>query len=206
MAEIIDMDHRRRENNLITEEPLEFRRGDWRGGHAMLCSRKESQRYEAHRHEAFRQPGHSHLQFVPNHILLSDGYHYTLEGLFRHRRDPALMRRVYRLAGLMECITNASSPVLRTDLLRRFYEFILEERKQLQVVWRGNVHQFLFPLHPDHYNPNSFTNRIAAASSLKELYEGIEAETNRQFQILGDFYVFYLPLNLFPVNGGSDTP
>jgi len=197
MADIIDLRHKQREkNNLITAGPLEFRRGDWHSGYAMLCLREESNRYEAHRLEALSAPGHEHIAFVPNHYTLEGGYHYTVIGLFRHRENEELMHRVYRLAGYMECVTNTPSPILRTDLLRRFYKTILEERKELNVVWRGNAQHFLFPLSPDLYSPNRFAQRIAAAESLKGLYKAVELETDTQFDILSRSYVFYIPEHL----------
>lgn len=100
---------------------------------------------------------------------------------------------MYRLAGLMECVTNASSPILRTDLLRRFYKDILEERAELNVVWRGSVRHFLLPLHSEHYNPNLFQNAVINASTLKDLFEAVQSETNAQFDIISRHYMFYLP-------------
>lgn len=189
-------DRHRPPDNIVTLRPLEFRRGDWRLGTAMMVKREESARYERHRLEAFAREGHTHVAQVPNHFALDDGCHYTLMGLFRYRSDEPLMRRVYRLAGWMECVTNAPSPILRTDLLRRFYKSILEEREALNIVWRGNVRYFLFPLHVEYYNPNILVHRVSRTESLKELYEVIEEEANRQFDILAEHYVFYLPENL----------
>ena len=204
MAEILPFP-RREASNLVADHPLELRRGDWNGGYGMLCVRGESLRYEDHRKEALHGRDHQHIRFVPEHFALSDGCHYTLQGLLRHRKDEALMRKVYRLAGLMECITGAPSAILRTDLLRRFYELILQEREALHVFWRGNVHKFLFPLHPDLYNPNLFTYRISLAGSLKELYENIEHETDTQFDILCQSYVIYLPIRfLVPDSDGAE--
>lgn len=197
MADIIDITgHRRSRDNLIAAHPLEFRRGDWHSGYAMLCTKGESARYEAHRSDVLGAPGHQHLAFVPNHFTLDDGCHYTTIGLFRYRNDESMMRRVYRLAGWMECVTNAPSPILRTDLLRRFYKSILEERDALNLVWRGNVRFFLLPLQAAHSNPNMFLHRISLAVSLKDLYEAIESETNAQFDALSHHYVFYMPESL----------
>jgi hypothetical protein len=197
VADIIDMrDRNRPPDNSITMEPLEFRRGDWQLGSAMMCTRRESARYEAHRLEAFSKQGHTHVAHVPIHFALDNGCHYTLLGLFRYRNDEALMRRVYRLAGWMECVTNAPSPILRTDLLRRFYKSILDEREALRLVWRGNVRYFLFPIHVDFYNPNLLVHRVSQTESLKELYTAIEEETGKQFDILAEHYVFYLPETL----------
>lgn len=197
MAELIDLTRRiQRLSNLIASRPLEWRRGDWATGFALMCTREESEGYEAHRLEAYQVEGHKHISLVPNHIKLDSGYHYTVMGLFRHRADEAEMRRVYYLAGLMECVTNASSPILRTDLLRRVYQSILEERERLGVVWRGNVFHFLLPLHLQYYNANAFHQRIASAESLKDLFQKLQSETDIQFDILARHYVFYLPGSL----------
>jgi hypothetical protein len=194
VADVIDITERLpAPDNLIVSHPLEFRKGEWHTGYALMCTRDESDRYERHRIEAFRAPGHQHIALVPNHLVLDGGYHYTVLGLFRYRSEEAKMRRVYRLAGLMECVTNAPSAILRTDLLRRFYKSILEERKQLDLAWRGNVHHFLLPIHPHVRNPSILFQNIAGAESLKGLYEAIDSETNAQFNILRSHYVFYLP-------------
>jgi hypothetical protein len=100
MAEVIDI--RRKPHgmeNLIADRPLEWRRGDWHTGAALLCTATESARFEAHRKEALQVDGHSHIATVPNHFKLDGGYHYTTLGLFRHRNDETMMRRVYQLAG-----------------------------------------------------------------------------------------------------------
>lgn len=196
MADVINISDRLPgRDNLIASHPLEFRRGDWHGGYAMLCTRRESAKYEEHRRQALGTPGHQHIGYVPNHISLEDGYHYTAVGLFRYRTDEEMMRQVYRLAGLMECVTNAPSAILRTDLLRRFYQTILDERERLNIVWRGNVRHFLLPLHPELHNPNLFFHHIAQSETLKDLYSAIESETNKQFDILSQSYVIYVPDN-----------
>jgi hypothetical protein len=199
MADVIQLSDRfPGRANLITPHPLEFRRGDWHGGYTMMCTRKESLKYEQHREQAFGTPGHQHIGYVPNHFSLENGSHYTVLGLFRYRNDESKMRKVYRLAGLMECVTNAPSSILRTDLLRRFYQTILQERESLNMVWRGNVRHFLLPLHPDLHNPNLFYHHVAASESLKDLFSAIERETNEQFDILKLHYVFYVPENPCP--------
>ncbi|NLI33892.1 MAG: hypothetical protein GX422_14105 [Deltaproteobacteria bacterium] len=194
LGELIDFTQKQAEKeNLIVARPLEFRRGDWQSGFAIMCTRAESERYEAHRLEATRIPGHRHIRHVPNHIRLDGGYHFTTLGLYRYRDEEEKMRRVYRLAGLMECVTGVCSPILRTDLLRKFYKDILREREELHVVWRGNVNHFLLPLSPDHYNANHFHHAVVNASTLKDLFATIESETNVQFHVISHHYVFYLP-------------
>ncbi len=196
MGDLIDLTSRfhRRESNLIVAYPLEFRRGEWQSAHAALCRKEESLRYEERREKALLEPGQGHvLQSVPNHVRLDEGYHYTVAALFRHRSDETAMRRIYRLAGLMECVTNVPSPVLRSDLLRRFYQNILEERESLGVVWGGNALHFLLPLDPGLYNPSLFFHYLSTADSLMNLFDAIEVETGRQFDILSKHYVIYLP-------------
>ncbi len=192
MADIIDLSTRLKPgNNLIVAHPLEFRRGDWLAGSAILCSRQESAKFEARRVKAPQD--RPFISPVPNHLTLDGGYYYTAVWLFRFREDEPRLRRLYYLAGLMECITRAPSPVLRTDLVRRFFKIINEEREKLGVAWKGHVHNFLLPLYPEHYNPNTFLNAIQDAPSMKDLLERIEEQTNAQFEILGAHYVFYVP-------------
>ncbi len=192
MADIIDLSTRFKPgNNLIASAPLEFRRGQWLSGSAILCTREESAKLEAQRRKATtdRPP----VTLVPNHVRLDGGYHFTFLWLFKFREDEERMRRLYWLAGLMECVTKAPSPVLRTDLVRRFFKIINEEREKLSVSWKGNVRDFLLPLHSEHYDPGVFIETIRNAPSLKDLLSGIEEETNSQFDILAEKYVFYVP-------------
>lgn len=192
MADIIDLSTRFKPgNNLIASAPPQFRRGQWLSGSAILCTREESAKLEAQRRKATtdRPP----VTLVPNHVRLDGGYHFTFLWLFKFREDEERMRRLYWLAGLMECVTKAPSPVLRTDLVRRFFKIINEEREKLSVSWKGNVRDFLLPLHSEHYDPGVFIETIRNAPSLKDLLSGIEEETNSQFDILAEKYVFYVP-------------
>ena len=138
-------------------------------------------------------PGQTPYNACPESFTLDGGYHYTCMWLFRFREDENRMRRLYRLAGLMECVTKAPSPVLRTDLVRRFFKIINEEREKLSVSWKGNVRNFLLPLLAEHYDPGVFMDTIGGAPSLRDLLAGIEKETNSQFDVLADGYVFYMP-------------
>ncbi len=199
MADIIDLSSRLKPaTNLITPHPLEFRKGDWLAANAVLCTREESARFEAHRQKVIQAQDRPFMSLVPNHFTLDGGYHFTALWLFRFRENEPVMRRLYRLAGLMECITRAPSPILRTDLVRRFFKIITEEREKLGVAWKGNVHAFLLPIHPQYYSPNLFLNAVQGAPSLKDLLSLIEEETNRQFDILALQYVFYVPESFHP--------
>ena len=90
------------------------------------------------------------------------------------------MRRVYRLAGLMECVLNAPSPGAPNRCATAGLPILPEERETLKVAWRGDVHHFLLPLDLSHYDSRRVHPGIAAAPSLKELYGFLEAESNAQ--------------------------
>ncbi len=192
MADIIDLSSRLKPaNNLIAVSPFEFRKNEWISGNAVLCTREQSARLEDQRRKS--TPDRRPITIVPNHVVLDGGYHYTCLWLFRFREDEKRMRRLYFLAGLMECVTKAPSPVLRTDLVRRFFKIINEQRTQLNVSWKGNARNFLLPLHAGHYGPGVFIDAVGSAASLKELLAVIEKETDSQFDILAGNYVFYVP-------------
>ncbi|MEM5789325.1 MAG: hypothetical protein AAGU11_18585, partial [Syntrophobacteraceae bacterium] len=159
----------------------------------VLCTREQSRQFEAHRQKVVKAQDRPFISLVPNHFTLDGGYHFTTEGLFRYRHDEPSMRRIYHLAGLMECATRVPSPILRTDLVRRFFKIINEEREKLNVSWKGNVTSFLLPMHSAHHDPGLFLNAVQSASSLQDLLEIIEEETGKQFDALAAHYVFYVP-------------
>ena len=193
MAKIIQFGNGRKgDDNLICRKPLEFRRGDWRQGQILQCLRSEAEKYQTHRHQAITN-GHSHLSFVPEHFSLVGGCDYTVMGLYRWRESEERAREFYQLAGLMECVVNSSSPLLRTDLLRRVYKTIMDLRRSLNFSWKGDSSQFLLPLHPNFYRRSDFFAQIQQADTLKVLYEKVEHETRVQFDLLAAEYVFYLP-------------
>ena len=115
----------------------------------------EAKKFEIHRREVLSKQ-HSHIAYVPNHITLKDGVEFTLRGLLRHRENPERMREVYYLAGLMECLMKVEQPVLRTALVRTYYQTVLDLKERLGVNWHGKSQYFLFPLFPMHYDLNSF--------------------------------------------------
>ncbi|MEJ2363894.1 MAG: hypothetical protein P8017_04295 [Deltaproteobacteria bacterium] len=193
MAKIIDFeDSRKDDDNLICRKPLEFRRGDWRQGHILQCLKSEAEKYQDHRRQAISN-GHSHIRFVPEHFSLVGGCDYTVMGLFRWRENEELAREFYRLAGLMECVVNSTSPLLRTDLLRSLYKTILELKKSLNFSWKGDSSQFLLPLHENLYRRSRFFDQILQANTLKALYKTLDREIGIQFDLLAAEYVFYLP-------------
>ncbi len=178
--------------NIIIEKPLQLRWADWESGASILVSGHEAAKYEEHRKHVLTQ-SHSHISNVPNHLTIKDGLEYTLQGLYRHRNKPEAMLDVYYLAGLMECLTSVPQPVLRTALIRGFYQTVIKLKTELSVNWHGHVSHFLFPLFPIHYDTNQFTQSLVKAETLKDLYSRIREGTEEQFLILGSEYVFYLP-------------
>ncbi len=181
------------DDNFITLRPFEFRWGDWGNAFVFMCSRSQSARLEEHRPGGPNTRDRRRIRAVPTHVTLDGGTHYTVTGLFAHREDESSMRRIYRLAGMMECVTKSPSPILRTDLLRRFFRTIEQERDRLGIVWKGSVRNFLIPLESACYKPERFQLAVSGARSLSELFLAIQTETDAQFDILSRRYVFYVP-------------
>jgi hypothetical protein len=194
MAKIIQFEDGRKiiNDNLICRKPLEFRRGDWDKGQVLQCLRDEAKKYQSHRRQALTN-GHRHIRFVPESFSLVGGSHYTVMGLYRLRQQEKQARELYRLAGLMECVVNSSSPLLRTDLLRGVYKTIMTLRQDLDFSWKGDSSQFLLPLHPHLYQRSHFFAQLNQAGTIKALYDAVIRETGIQFDLLEAEYVFYLP-------------
>ncbi len=192
MGKVIQFKSETPPSNVIIEKPLKFRWADWQGGHAILVINAEAEKFERHRQEVLGAE-HAHISQVPNHIPLRNGLEFTLRGLLRYREDPPAMRQVYFLAGLMECLMKVPQPVLRTALVRTFYQKIIELKEKLGVQWHGNSQNFLFPLWPMHYDLNRFLLELRQAETLKELFTRIEEGVEEQFLLLGSEYVFYIP-------------
>lgn len=179
-------------SNIIIEKPLQLRWADWEGGNPILVVNAEAKKFEIHRKEVLSKQ-HAHIAYVPNHITLKDGVEFTLRALLRYRESPEKMREVYYLAGLMECLMKVEQPVLRTVLVRTYYQTVLELKERLGVNWHGKSRYFLFPLFPMHYDLNAFFQQVCKAETLKELYASIREGVEEQFLILGSEYVFYIP-------------
>ncbi len=195
MAKIIDIHGKKNiPDNRIISSTFQFRWADWESGNPIQCTLGEAEKYEKHRAETILY-GHQHISFVPSHFALTDGYFYTIRGIFDYRNDETMALDVYHLAGLMECVVNSTAPILRTDLLRSVYKKILTLRERLRVKWQGNVNHFLLPIHPDFYNPDLFLNKVNLCETLNDLYKTIKIETRKQYDIIKSTYVFYLPRN-----------
>ncbi|MBF0475820.1 MAG: hypothetical protein HQK59_08300 [Deltaproteobacteria bacterium] len=180
-------------DNVICSKPIRVRWGEWKGGRIMQCTNYEAEKFEQHRREVSRAGHGSHVSFVPTYFPLSIGESQTLLGLYQVRDREEDLDQVYYLAGLMECLLNYHQPVLRTDLIRKFYDEINILKSRLGVLWRGNSDHFLLPLASMHYDASVFIVKVEQATSMKELLAVIKEGTSEQLTLLKNEYVFYLP-------------
>jgi hypothetical protein len=187
MAEIIDLKERSRipPDNLISTRPWEFRRADWGTARFIQMPRSQSDRLEAHRLEGVCQ--------LPSHFTLRGGMDQTVRAVFASRNDPEKMRRIYYLAGLMDCMMNQVSPILRTDLLRAMYKKVFEMKRDLGIHWYGPIDHVLLPLDAQFFDEAEYRISLARARSMKALYQVVREGAQEMFDILSLEYVFYCP-------------
>ena len=179
-------------SNLITSKPWEFRWSDWDSRHFIQMLRSQSARLEEHRMEVFRKGGEG-VWRLPPHFVLRGGMGCTMQALFSDRSNGEKMREVYYLAGLMDCMINRVSPLMRTDLIRDIYKKIATLKSLLNATWFGAMDQVLFPLDTNLFNPSEYAAALFKAKTLKELYSIIRDGTDEMFDILSLEYVFYTP-------------
>jgi len=131
----------------------------------------------------------------PVYLKISGTRAATLWNLFKWKGDENALIGVYELACLMECLTTMKQPVLRSYLLRRVYERVKSLQLKYRVSWHINeFNGFLLPL-PDYlYMDQAFRTRIESADNLKLLYSYINQESIKQFKVLSDNFVFYMPM------------
>ncbi len=194
MGRIIDLDERRNRppNNLVSSRPMEFRRAMWDNSEFVMMLRPLSEELERRRAENYRE-GRTGVPSLPPHHVLRGGMSHTVRGLYLHRESEGAMREVYYLAGLVDCMINQVSPLLRTDLIRDLYRKVLELKQTLNVSWFGPMDQVLFPLDSQFYNFAEYRESLRRARSLKELYTAIQDGVGDMFSILCAEYVFYTP-------------
>jgi hypothetical protein len=154
--------------------------------------KSQSERLEKHRDEVTIKGGKG-AWHLPNHYTLKGGMFYTVQGLYRYRGSEREMREVYYLAGLVDCMINRVSPLLRTDLLRDIYRRVVEMKSALKMNWYGQMDQVLFPLDDHLYSMDDYQRSLAGAGSMKTLYRFIGDGTNEMFDILSLEYAFYTP-------------
>jgi len=191
VARIIPFPAPARSDNLLAAEPFCFRRADWAPREAAQVWRPEAEVYQAKRREALKlgRP----LAFTPSHVSLKGSLSQTTRALFQHRVEEPTMRRVYFLCGLMELATGLSHEVLRTDLVRRVFELVEATSGQLNLRWPASAEGFLLPLTAQLQPRNLLRENLSRAATLKELLDSLRAETDRQFDLAGRLFVYYLP-------------
>ncbi len=179
-------------DNIIVQRPLEFRWSDWQSGFFMQMTRKSSAWLEEQRH-ALHAQGKTGVAQLPPHHSLQGSMVGTIGALFAYRHDEEKMRKVYYLAGVVDCLINQVNPVLRTAMLRDMYNKVARLKNELGVKWAGPLDQVLLPIDGIFFNEMEYKRRLATAETLKALYGVIEEGTQEMFDILSHEYVFYCP-------------
>ncbi len=194
MARIIDLEERRSRppDNLITARPFEFRRAGWDNSDFVMMRRSQSEELERRRGENLRD-GRPGVPSLPPHFVLRGSTAYTARGLYLHKENEESMRDVYYLAGLVDCMINQVSPLLRTDAIRDLYRKVSTLKQTLNVNWYGPIEQVLFPIDGPYYNFEAYRHTLAAAETLQALYGAVRDGVEDMFAILGTEYVFYTP-------------
>lgn len=194
MAQIINFRSRapRFSDNLISSEPLEFRQADWATAHFIQMLRSDSLEFERHRKEMLQLGTRGPWQ-LPPHFSLIDGVATTIRAMFVYHDQEDKMREVYLLAGLIDCMINQVSPILRTDLLRDMYKKIFLMKKALSISWHGPLNRVLLPIDPRFFNVQQYETGLRTAATMKALYQHIRHGTEERFNIISLKYVFYLP-------------
>lgn len=194
MARIIDLEERRNRppDNLITSRPMEFRRAAWDNTDFVMMRRSQSEELEKRRGENLRE-GRPAVSCLPPHFVLRGSMAYTARGLYIHKENASSMRDVYYLAGLVDCMINQVSPLLRTDAIRDLYRKISTLKQTLNVNWYGPIDQVLFPIDGHLYNLEAYRQSLTGAATIQELYRAVRDGIEDMFAVLAAEYVFYTP-------------
>ncbi|MBW2030513.1 MAG: hypothetical protein JRJ03_10715 [Deltaproteobacteria bacterium] len=195
MAHIVNLKKRRpaTPENLITSRPWEFRRSDWGSVHFVQMLRSQSARLEEHRRARFEERKDEAVGQVPPCFTLKGGVGYTVHSIFLHRDHEPMMRDIYYLAGLVDCMINQVSPILRTSGIRDLYNKITTLQTLLSVKWQGPLDQVLCPIDNHLFSPVEYRRTIGDAGTVTRLCESIREATDTMFDILSHEYVFYTP-------------
>jgi hypothetical protein len=194
MGKVIPLEskNQRTKGNLISLSPWEFRKANWEGYHFIQMLKSQSAKLERRHQEVFRRSS-ADLRPLPSHFSLKGGMTYTIRAMYAHRENESEMRDIYYLTGLMDCMINQISPILRTDLLRAMYKKVLEMKEALNVHWYGPLDQVLFPIESQFYDEAHYRHSLNCSHSMKTLYHAIRNGTDEMFDILSLKYVFYCP-------------
>ena len=194
MADIIDLEKRRDPypGKLITEKPLEFRRAVWDSSFFIQVLRSLALKFEESRTSRLGK-GEYGTRNLPPHYSISGGMAYTIKALYLFRDNKEKMVETYYLAGLIDCMINQISPLLRTNLISDMYKKINLLKKILGVTWYGRIDQVLFPIETPFFNLLEYRANLSEAKDMRELYSLIRSGTTEMFHILSMEYIFYTP-------------
>jgi len=186
MGEVINLQQEPKESpgNLITSSPWEFRKPYWETTHFLQMLKSQSAKLESCREEPCN---------LPPHFPLKRGMAHTIRAMYTYRGSEQKMREVYYLTGLMDCMINQVSPILRTDILRSMYKKVFEIKKAYRVNWYGPLDQVLLPVDSLFFNNSEYQASLSNARTMKELYLEIRKGTDEMFDILSLEYAFYCP-------------
>jgi hypothetical protein len=174
----------KKEDNLVSSRPWEFRRAEWETLYFVQMLRPQSVRLEQHPDD---------ICGLPPHFLLKGGMASTIRAIYACREDENKMREIYYLVGLMDCMVNQVNAVLRTDLLRAMYKKVFTMKEELNVHWYNSLDQVLLPIDYKFYNAFAYQASLKNASTMEGLYRAIRRGTDEMFDILSLEYVFYCP-------------
>ncbi len=178
-------------DNVIALKPWEFRSADWGSRNFIQMLKSQSAKLEKHRAEVYERG--TTVSELPPHFVLDGSMAHTIQGIYSYRDSEERMREVYYLAGLIDCMINRVTPLLRTEVIKDIHKKVLTLKSLLNVNWYGSLDQVLLPLDSSFFNEFEYRNKIAAACSVKELYRFIREETGEMFDILAAEYSFYTP-------------
>lgn len=193
MARIIQMPvrHPERGENIIVSCPLEFRKACRASMYFIQVPRGRVREFEVRRRGGCA--GKASATEAPWGQELKCGRDHTIRALFANRQSEETMRRVYYLAGLIDCMINQVNPLLRTDLLRNLYKEAFALKRSLGMEWSGRLDSVLLPVDPLLYSEDEYRKALQCAGTMKELYRRIGDGTREMFDVLADRYVYYCP-------------
>jgi len=194
MAKVLPFQERpgRLPDNLITLKPFEFRRAGWESAYHVQMLKSQAERLEKHRKQVFEKGG-SGVWHLPPHFVLRGGMGSTIRGLYHFRENEVSMREVYYLAGLVDCMINRVSPILRTAHIDELYGKVTTLKHILNVNWYGSIDHVLLPLDTLCFNDVAYRETLSGAMSMKALFRSIREGTDEMFDILSLEYCFYTP-------------
>lgn len=179
-------------DNVICNQPLRLRWGDWATPHIIQVHVGSAALYEDQRQEALDE-GRDPYGQMPPHLTLDGGMRETALAMLRLRNDEPLLFEAAYLAGLMECLINIPCPILRTDLIRRVYQEVTTLGQQLNISWRGHAGHFMLPVMEDAGDPHRLANAVAKVDNLQDFFRTVRRITQERHLSLAKSYVIYYP-------------